>query len=117
MRLAGSLLSQAAAADRDGQPGAQTAGCVEVAHAGGESYAITTRGHALLADQPIDEGARDAAATPTELFVGSLASCVAFYTGRYLLRHGLEREVWSGEVLHGYDKTGLRVVRIRSANG
>jgi putative redox protein len=91
-RLAGSLLSQAAAADRDGQPRVQTAGCVEVAHAGGESYAITTRGHALLADQPVDAGGGDAAPTPTELFVGSLASCVAFYTGRYLLRHGLKRE-------------------------
>ena len=30
--------------------------------------------------------------TPTELFVASLASCVAFYAGRYLTRHGLSRE-------------------------
>ncbi len=91
-RLAGSLLSLAAAADRDSRPWADTAGRVDVAHAGRESYAITTRGHALLADQPPDAGGGDAAATPTELLVGSLASCVAFYTGRYLLRHGLKRD-------------------------
>jgi uncharacterized OsmC-like protein len=30
--------------------------------------------------------------TPTELFVASLASCVAFYAGRYLTRHHLCRQ-------------------------
>jgi len=30
--------------------------------------------------------------TPTELLVASLSSCVAFYVGRYLTRHGLNRD-------------------------
>jgi putative redox protein len=30
--------------------------------------------------------------TPTELLVASLSSCVAFYAGRYLARHGLNRD-------------------------
>lgn len=34
----------------------------------------------------------DSAATPTELFVASLASCVAFYAGRFLHRHDLPRD-------------------------
>ncbi len=49
------------------------------------------RGHTVLVDQPEADGGRDAAATPTELLVASLASCIAFYAGRYLLRHGLDR--------------------------
>ncbi len=32
---------------------------------------------------------------PTELFVGGLASCVAFYAGRFLDRHGIERDGFS----------------------
>ena len=54
-------------------------------------YAISARGHEVLVDQPATDGGRDAAVTPTELLVASLASCVAFYAGRYLLRHGLDR--------------------------
>jgi uncharacterized OsmC-like protein len=44
-----------------------------------------------LVDQPLPHGGDDIAATPTELFVVSLASCVAVYTGRYLTRHGVSR--------------------------
>jgi len=91
-RLAAALLAQAAAAEHDHEPGPAEAGHVSVAHAGGESYVITTRGHTVLVDQPADAGGRDTAVTPTELLVGALASCVAFYAGRYLARHGLDRD-------------------------
>jgi putative redox protein len=90
-RVARSLLSQAAASERESQAQAGPAGRVTVRHAGGDAYAVTVRGHAVLVDQPEADGGRDAAATPTELLVASLASCVAFYAGRYLLRHGLDR--------------------------
>lgn len=62
----------------------------------GERYVIGVRGHAVLVDQPAEVGGEDSAPTPTELFVASLASCVAFYAGRFLDRHQL-------------DRTGLRV--------
>jgi len=87
-RLAAVLLAQAAAAEQDGQ---DRPGRVTVRHVDGDAYAITARGHEVLTDQPVADGGRDAAATPTELLVASLASCVAFYAGRYLLRHGLDR--------------------------
>lgn len=89
--LARTLLSQAAAAERDcgSEPG--TAGRVTASHVGGDAYAITARGHSVLVDQPEADGGQDAAATPVELLVASLASCVAFYSGRYLMRHGLDR--------------------------
>ena len=90
-QLAAGLLSQAAAAEPDGQEGRDRPGRVTVRHVDGDTYAITARGHGVLVDQPAADGGHNAAATPTELPVASLASCVAFYTGRYLLRHGLDR--------------------------
>jgi putative redox protein len=87
-RLAAALLSQAAAAEQDAR---EPPGRVTVRHVDGDAYAITARGHAMLTDQAVADGGTDAAATPTELLVASLASCVAFYTGRYLVRHGLDR--------------------------
>jgi putative redox protein len=64
---------------------------MEVAYIDGESYEIAIRGHRVVVDQPAEAGGADAAPTPTELFVASLASCVAFYAGRYLTRHGYSR--------------------------
>ena len=65
---------------------------MEVSYLGGESYAVATRGHTQLTDQPATAGGADTAMTPTELLVASLSSCVAFYAGRYLARHGLNRD-------------------------
>jgi putative redox protein len=64
---------------------------LEVGYVAGEAYEIAIRGHRVVVDQPADAGGADAAPTPTELFVASLASCVAFYAGRYLTRHGYSR--------------------------
>ena len=58
---------------------------------GGDKYAIDIRGHQVRVDQPLDEGGDDTAPTPTELFVASLGLCVAFYAGRFLDRHGIDR--------------------------
>jgi putative redox protein len=89
--LARALLSQAAAAEHDCGFDPGSAGLVRISHVSGDAYAITARGHSALVDQPEADGGQDAAATPTELLVASLASCVAFYSGRYLTRHGLDR--------------------------
>jgi uncharacterized OsmC-like protein len=90
--LARALLSQAAGAERDCGTDSGSAGRVTVSHVRRDAYAITVRGHSVLVDQPEADGGRDAAATPTELLVASLASCVAFYAGRYLTRHELDRD-------------------------
>lgn len=90
-QLAGALLAESAIAEHPGAPSAVPAGQVAVTHVDGDAYAIVTRGHTVLVDQPAEAGGAVTAATPTELFVGSLASCVAFYAGRFLQRHGLDR--------------------------
>jgi putative redox protein len=56
----------------------------------GESYEAL-RGYRIVMDRPADPGA-DAAPTPVELFMASLATCVAFYTGRRLTRHAYRRD-------------------------
>ncbi|MGZ8624798.1 MAG: OsmC family protein [Actinomycetota bacterium] len=65
---------------------------INVLHEGGDRYRIRIRGHEVLVDQPMDDGGEDTAPTPTELFVAGLASCVAFYAGRFLRRHDLPAE-------------------------
>ena len=62
---------------------------ITVRHVDGDRFAIEARDHLLTVDQPLAAGGDDTAPTPTELFVASLASCVAFYARRYLARHDL----------------------------
>ncbi|GLW98491.1 OsmC family protein [Microtetraspora sp. NBRC 16547] len=58
--------------------------CVEW-HGGGR-FDIHMRGHSVRVDEPKDFGGSDTGPTPTELFVGSLAACVAHCAERYLHR-------------------------------
>ena len=62
---------------------------IRVDHVGNDRFHISIRGHQVPVDQPVSDGGEDTAPTPTELFVSSLAACVAFYARRYLDRHGL----------------------------
>jgi uncharacterized OsmC-like protein len=63
---------------------------VTVQHVDGDRFTIGIRDHLIAVDQPVIDGGEDTAPTPTELFVASLASCVAFYARRYLARHKLQ---------------------------
>lgn len=62
---------------------------LSVAHQTADQFELQVRGHRLLCDQPPAEGGGDQGPTPTELFVGSLAACVAFYARRFLARNDL----------------------------
>src|SRR6266699_2942334 len=83
---------------------------MDVRYVAGESYEVSVRGHRVLVDQPADAGGLDAAPTPTELFVASLATCVAFYAGRYLTRHGYGRDGLA--VSAGFDMASDRPARV-----
>ncbi len=65
-----------------------------------------------LTDQPASAGGSDAASIPTELRVAALASCVAFYAGRYLVRHGLHRH--GLRVGAGFTMAADRPARVRA---
>ena len=64
-------------------------GTIAVRHLDGDRFSISIRTHTVTVDQPVADGGADTAPTPTELFVASLAGCVAFYAHRYLVRHQL----------------------------
>jgi uncharacterized OsmC-like protein len=53
-----------------------------------DRFEVTVRDHMVAVDQPEPVGA-DTAPTPVELFVASLATCVAHYARQYLVRHDL----------------------------
>lgn len=61
---------------------------LDVINVAGDRHRITVRGHQIDVDQPFTAGGSDAGPTPTELFVASLASCVAHYARRGLGRTG-----------------------------
>jgi uncharacterized OsmC-like protein len=67
-------------------------GNVRVNHMDGDLFEIAVRDHLVYVDQPKEAGGSDAAPTPVELFVASLASCVAHYVRGYLVRHSLSTE-------------------------
>ena len=65
-------------------------GEMRVQHLGDDRFAIDVRGHRITVDQPVSDGGQDTGPTPVELFVGSLAACVAHYARRYLARHDID---------------------------
>jgi len=62
---------------------------ITASYVAGDRLRLRIRGHELFTDQPVEEGGDDTAPTPTELFVSSLAACVAFYAERFLRRNDL----------------------------
>src|SRR5215207_3419852 len=63
---------------------------LSVTHQTADRFQLQIRGHRLTCDQPEADGGTDQGPTPTELFVASLAACVAFYARRFLDRHDLD---------------------------
>jgi putative redox protein len=93
-------------------PEGGSANTVVVEHNTVTKYVATVRGHEVRVDQPLAAGGTDEAPTPVELFVVSLATCVAYYAGRYLDRHGLSR---AGLAVHAeYRKADPPPARIAS---
>lgn len=65
---------------------------LRVDHKEGDLFEVSVRQHVICVDQPLEDGGTDLAPTPTETFVASLASCVAFYVRRFLRRHDLSTD-------------------------
>ena len=59
---------------------------------GGIRYDIVSGKHRIITDQPLEDGGQDSGMGPVELYVGSVASCVAYFVGQFCERHGISRE-------------------------
>lgn len=58
----------------------------------GTRYDMTSGHHKVVTDQPIGDGGHDAGMSPVELYVGSVASCVGYFVGRFCERHDIPRD-------------------------
>jgi putative redox protein len=65
---------------------------MKVEFRGGARFDIVSGRHTIVIDQPVEDGGQDAGMSPVELFVGSVASCVAYFVGRYCGRHTIACE-------------------------
>ncbi|SLM47268.1 conserved protein of unknown function [Nitrospira japonica] len=82
---------------------------------GGLRYDITSGRHHVVTDQPVLDGGEDAGMSPVELFVGSIAACVAYFVGRFCARHEIPREGLTVETEWATEEGPHRVGRIRLA--
>ena len=55
---------------------------VTIKHLDHVNFAIQTRSHTILCDQPAENGGDDAGMTPPESMLASLGSCAAFYAAQ-----------------------------------
>jgi uncharacterized OsmC-like protein len=65
---------------------------VQVEHLGSVQFAIKTRNHSIVSDQPVPDGGFDEGFTPPELLLASLGSCAGYYAAQYLRKHKLATE-------------------------
>ncbi len=63
-----------------------------VAYKGGVRFDVASGVHTVITDQPVEDGGHDDGMSPVDLFVGSIASCVAYFVGRYCERHQIPAE-------------------------
>lgn len=61
-----------------------------VTHEGGKKFALETRGHRLVVDQPEGAGGEDVGPMPIELLGAALGTCVALYVQQFCEARGLE---------------------------
>src|SRR5438445_5786746 len=65
---------------------------VIIEHLGAVQFEIKARGHAIVSDQPRENGGFDEGMTPPELLLASLGSCAGFYAAQYLRKFKLATE-------------------------
>ena len=82
---------------------------MRITYKGGVRFNLTSRGHMLVTDQPVEDGGGDAGMSPVELFVGSLGSCVAYFVARYCTRHQIACEGLTIDVDWSYAEQPHRV--------
>jgi len=63
---------------------------VKVTHLDQVKFAVHSRSHTIVCDQPSENGGTDTGMTPPELLLASLGSCAAFYAVQYLKTRNLD---------------------------
>jgi uncharacterized OsmC-like protein len=76
---------------------------------GGTRFDIASGAHVVVTDQPVEDGGQDAGMSPVTLFVGSLASCIAYFVGRYCRRHQIPCDGFTVDAAWSYAEQPHRV--------
>jgi len=63
---------------------------VKITHLDQVKFAIQSRSHSIICDQPAENGGTDSGMTPPEFLLASLGSCAAFYAVQYLRTRNLD---------------------------
>jgi putative redox protein len=63
---------------------------VKITHLDQVKFAIHSRSHSIICDQPAENGGADCGMTPPEFLLASLGSCAAFYAVQYLRTRNLD---------------------------
>ena len=89
---------------------------VNITHLDRVKFAIQSRSHTILCDQPAENGGENSGMTPPELLLASLGSCAAFYAVQYLKTrnladHGVEVSV-TAEKLKSPARVGNFQIRV-----
>jgi putative redox protein len=62
---------------------------VKIIHLDKVRFAVHSRSHSIVCNQPTENGGEDSGLTPPELLLASLGSCAAFYAVQYLKTRNL----------------------------
>lgn len=62
---------------------------VTITHLDKVRFAIHSRSHSIVCDQPAENGGEDTGMTPPEFLLASLGSCAAYYAVQYLKTRNL----------------------------
>ena len=95
----GHLFQQMQLGGRGDIPSPLVSGCIWLSrmeltaeHLGDSKFAVITRGHRVICDQPPDNGGEDAGMSPPEFLLASLAACAGYYAAQYLKTRNLPAE-------------------------
>ncbi len=86
---------------------------VKITHLDRTKFAIQSRSHTILCDQPAENGGEDCGMTPPELLLASLGSCAAFYAVQYLRTRNLAETGVEVTVTAGKLKQPVRIGNFR----
>lgn len=80
---------------------------IEVFFEGSKGVNARVRQHVVKTDQPVQGGGNDAAVTPFELFLASLATCAGIYVKGFCDQRGISTEGIKIVQKHEFDARGM----------
>lgn len=76
-------------------------------------FIATSREHEVVIDQPVTGGGTNRGMSPVELFIASLAGCVAYYAAYYMERNKIPSEGLRVDTDWDFEKKPYRISKVR----